>query len=72
MNDITSAILPKMDTSTTTQAFSFKDITINNQNMRIATSASSTVIYAFIGSEALVFSSTTEGILLLRSDILRR
>ena len=70
--DIAFSVGVKNDTSATTSPFIFKDITINNQNIRLGNSASSTVAYAFIGSSALIISSTTEGLLLLRSDILRR
>jgi hypothetical protein len=61
-------------TSTETVATStgpiFEDITISNQNMRIWRDGESTVIYAFINTKALVFSTTTEGILSLRDAIL--
>lgn len=59
------------DMSTTTNPFIFSDFTTNNQNMRIGTSASSTIVYAFINTQALVIASSTDAILKLRSAILR-
>lgn len=50
----------------------FSDITINNQNMRMATTASGTVIYAFIGTQYLVISSSTDGILALKASKLQK
>jgi hypothetical protein len=50
----------------------FSDITMSNQNMRIATTIYGTVVYAFIGNQKLVISSSTEGILALRSSILQK
>jgi hypothetical protein len=49
----------------------FKDITIDNQNMRVWTFEDRTVIYAFIADKAIAISSTPDGILTLRSAILR-
>lgn len=59
------------DTSTTTSPFSFTDVTINNQNMRVGTSGSSTIVYAFVNAKALLVSTSTQGILLQESDILQ-
>lgn len=50
----------------------FSDITISNQNMRVATSVYGTVVYAFIGTKKLVISKSTDGILALRSNILHK
>jgi hypothetical protein len=50
----------------------FSDVTINNQNMRIWTHASGTVVYAFVNTRALVISSSTEGILALRNLALQK
>jgi hypothetical protein len=58
------------DTSTTTPAFSFTDLTLQNQNMRVGTAGSSTVVYAFVNTNTLLVSSSSEGILTLRSAIL--
>lgn len=49
----------------------FKDLTVNNINMRIATNASTTVIYSFISNKGVVISNTVEGIINLSSDIIR-
>jgi hypothetical protein len=49
----------------------FEDVTISNQNMRVWKSATSTVVYAFITTKTIAIASSTDGILELRSDILR-
>ncbi|MCF7898649.1 MAG: hypothetical protein K9L31_01720 [Candidatus Pacebacteria bacterium] len=49
-------------------SYVFSDITLSNQNMRIATSIYGTVVYAFIGTNRLVISQSTDGILQLRSN----
>jgi hypothetical protein len=59
------------DTSTSSLPFSFEDVTMSNQNMRLGTSGSSTVVYAFVNGHSLLISSSTEGILSLRGAILR-
>jgi hypothetical protein len=69
--EIANAVGSLRDTSTSTPSFTFTDTTINNQNMRIGTSASSTVVYAFASPQILLIASSTESILALRSVILR-
>ncbi len=49
----------------------FSDITISNQNMRVFTSSSHKILYAFIGNKAVVVSDSPEGILYLKSAILK-
>lgn len=49
----------------------FSDITISNQNMRVWNSGTHSVVYAFIGNKAVVISSSQEGILYLKSVILK-
>lgn len=61
---------PRDMSSTTSLPFSFSDVTINNQNMRVGTSGSSTVVYAFVNTKYLLISKDTEGILSLRGGIL--
>lgn len=58
------------ETATTSPVYTFTDITINNQNMRVGTSGSSTVVYAFVNTKHLLISPTPEGILALRGVIL--
>lgn len=70
-DEIASAVGAPRDTSTSTFPFMFTDVTINNQNMRVGTTGSSTVVYAFVNAKYLLISKTTEGILTLRSAILR-
>jgi hypothetical protein len=55
-----------------TTTYTFTDVTISNQNMRVAKSVYGTVAYAFIGNQKLVISSSTEGILALRNNILHK
>lgn len=70
-DSIARAVGSVRDMSTTTPPFTFSDFTTNNQNMRVGTSASSTVVYAFINTQALIIASSTDAILKLRSAILR-
>jgi hypothetical protein len=49
----------------------FSDVTISNQNMRVWTSTTKKVVYAFVGDTHLLISQTEEGILALRGGILR-
>lgn len=70
-DEIAAAVGSPRDMSTTTLPFAFKDVTMSNQNMRVGTSASSTVIYAFVSNSYLVISSSTGGILSLRGAIIR-
>ncbi len=51
--------------------FTFYDTTVSNQNIRVGKSGNSTIYYAFIQEKAVVFSTTIEGILSLKNDILR-
>lgn len=69
-DEIADTVGSSRDTSTTTPSFVWSDVTLNNQNMRVGTSGSSTVIYAFVNRKYLLISKTTEGILALRSGIL--
>lgn len=70
--EIAVAVGSARDASTSTPPFSFQDVTMSNQNMRVGTSASSTVVYAFVSTNHLLLSSTTEGILSLRGGILKQ
>lgn len=70
-DELAEAVGSPRDTSTTIQPFAFSDVTMNNQNMRVGTSGSSTVVYAFVNTSHLLISPNTEGILSLRSAILR-
>ncbi|MFA5132282.1 MAG: hypothetical protein WC444_03070 [Candidatus Paceibacterota bacterium] len=69
-DELAKAVGSPRDTSTSTPPFTFTDVTINNQNMRVGTSASSTVVYAFANTQLLLIASSTDGILTLRSAIL--
>lgn len=84
MNASTTSIINGSSTASTTtpihsvdvvsvpEEYIFSDITISNQNMRIATSIHGTLVYAFIGERNLAISSSTNGILALRSKILQK
>lgn len=69
-DEIANSVGSGRDTSTTSEPFIFTDVTQSNQNMRVGTSGSSTVIYAFIGNDSIVIASSTEGILSLRNRVL--
>lgn len=70
-DEIAQAVGSPRDTSTTTSPFIFTDVTTSNQNMRLGTSASSTIVYAFVNNtQTLLIASTTERILSLRGAIL--
>lgn len=74
----TSTQATSTSTATTTEGqapiteYVFSDITINNQNMRVATCAYGTVAYAFVGTNTLIISSSPEGILALRNSVLKK
>lgn len=55
-----------------TSTSSFKDVTLSNQDMRILSTDTGTVIYAFVGNKGLALSTSTEGILTIRSVILSK
>lgn len=62
-------------TSTTTEESSdvprYRDVTIANQNMRVWTYGKQTVVYAFITTEKIAISASTDGILKLKGAIIR-
>ena len=70
-DDIARAVGTSRDTSTTTPPFLFSDITIENQNMRVGISGSSMVVYAFVGTNALIIASSTDNVLKLRGTVAR-
>lgn len=47
----------------------FSDITVSNQNIRIAKTIYGTVAYAFIGTQKLIIASSVENLLALRSTL---
>jgi hypothetical protein len=51
--------------------FVFSDFTKSNQNMRVGALGSTTVVYGFVGTNILLISPTAEGLLVLRSGILK-
>lgn len=52
--------------------YTFTDVTISNQNMRVATSIYGTVVYAFVNTGTLLISSSTSGILSLKGSSLTK
>lgn len=72
----TSTTTPVVSTTTVTAELSndpyFTNITLNNQNMRIWNYASGTVVYAFINTQTLAVSSSTNGILMLKNQSLQK
>lgn len=57
--------------ASTTPSFVFTDVTESNQNMRKLTIGSSTLVYAFIDENHLVFASSTQNVVTLRNVILK-
>lgn len=51
--------------------YAFTDITLSNNNMRVGTSGSNTVVYAFVGKSALIISTSTDGVLKGAGAIIR-
>jgi hypothetical protein len=51
--------------------FTYSDITVNNQNIRVITSGRYSFYYAFIGSKALVFATNLETLFAEKNVILR-
>lgn len=49
----------------------FSDLTLVNQNMRVYKKDTTTVVYSFVGTNSVLISGTPEGILSLKSVILR-
>lgn len=60
-----------IESSTTTPWPTFNDVTISNQNMRVLTSTSSDIVYSFLNGKYLLISTSTEGILSMRSAIIK-
>lgn len=71
-DELAIAIGSPREAGTTTVPYTFSDVTILNQNMRVGTSGESSVVYAFVNAKTLLVSSSTQGILTLRSGILAR
>lgn len=65
----TKEVTPKVET--TVNMPYYKDVTVSNQNMRVWTYGDRTVVYAFITTDKIAISQTTEGILSLKSAIIR-
>lgn len=51
--------------------FTYSDITISNQNIRVVTSGANSFYYAYIDTKAVVFATTVEEIFAQKSAILR-
>lgn len=71
-HEMARALNVQVETGTTTTPFSFTDATFSNQNMRIGTSGSSTIAYAFINEKTVAIASSAQGILTLRGSILSK
>ncbi|MDQ5962347.1 MAG: hypothetical protein QG653_154 [Patescibacteria group bacterium] len=52
-------------------SYVFTDTTIANNNMRVGTSGSSTVVYSFIGTNTILLSTSTDGITQASGAIIR-
>ena len=62
---------PAVPKTVTLPSSGFSDVTIANQNMRVWTSGNRVVVYAFVGNTTVLISNSTDGILTLKSAILR-
>lgn len=49
----------------------FSDVTMNNQNMRVFKKDGMRVVYAFVGNNTVLISDSPEGVLTLKSGILK-
>ena len=49
----------------------FRDVTLSNQNMRVWTSGKKKVVYAFVDDKTVIISNSEDGILAIKSVILR-
>lgn len=52
-------------------AYVFTDATVANNNMRVGKSGESSVVYSFIGSNAIVISTSTDGVVQASGAIIR-
>jgi hypothetical protein len=50
----------------------FSDLTLANQNMRVYKKDATTIVYAFVGDKNVLIANSPEGILALKSVILRK
>jgi hypothetical protein len=66
-----SKVLPITLNETPTTTITYSDITISNQNMRLATFGSSTVAYAFLNTSVLIISTSTDGLSRIASGIIK-
>jgi hypothetical protein len=65
------AIAPVDDSAPQVEVpFTFSDMTINNQNIRVVTSGKNTFYYAFIGKTGVIFAATLEELFTQKSAIL--
>ncbi len=69
--EVLAGELKNYENSTTTPDLTFTDVTKSNQNMRELTVGSSTLVYAFINDQYLVFSSSADNILKIRGAIIK-
>ncbi len=81
---LTATTTPVQTTSTTTPSVPapitipleeapvslFNDVTISNQNMRVWKNGTKVVVYAFVSTNTVLISNSTEGILALKNAIL--
>lgn len=70
-SEVLAGEISKYADSTTTPDLTFVDQTQSNQNMRVLTVGSSTLVYAFFGEDYLAIASSTENILQMRGAIIK-
>lgn len=69
--DILSEDISKNTNATNTPNIKFSDETKSNQNMRVLTVGSSTLVYAFLNEKYLAVANSVENILQLRGAIIK-
>lgn len=68
----TSTVIEKLPEDDLPSAYIFTDVTISNQDMRVATSKFGTVVYAFVGTQTLLIGNSTDAILSMKSSLLHK
>lgn len=72
-----SSTTPSQNISTTSEEipqteYIFSDITVSNQNIRIAKTVYGDIAYAFVGTQKLIIASSVENLLALRGNTLTK
>ena len=71
MNDILTAFKATVPQGVAKEDLFFVDTTLENQNMRVLNLGDKTLIYSFLNDKYLLLAKNKEGILNMRSAIIR-